>query len=65
MAVCFEDYREFDGVWLATRIHAVLKSPTAGEGTQTWTYTQIVHNQEVPSSLFEMPAELRETAKAK
>lgn len=59
MTVSFQDYREFDGIRMATRIHAVLSSPTAGEGTQTWTYTEIVHGEEIPPSLFEMPGSLR------
>lgn len=60
MEVILSDYREFDGLWMATKVHANLRSPSFGEGTQTWTYTQIEHGEEIPDSLFERPAELSE-----
>ena len=65
MQIYFREYKEFDGVWLATQIHVELESPITGKGTQTWTFTEIVHNEDIPASLFEMPEGLRKTAKAK
>jgi hypothetical protein len=62
MDVFIEDYREFDGVWSPMTIHADLKSPNFGEGTQIWTYTNVEYDLKVPASLFEMPEELRESA---
>lgn len=55
-----EDYREFDGVWLPTRVRHVLSSETFGKGTQTWIYTSIEHNVELPASLFRVPEDLLE-----
>jgi hypothetical protein len=59
MEVFLSDYREFDGVWLATKIHANLNSPSMGNGTQIWTYTDIEHKEEISAGLFVMPDELR------
>jgi len=54
----FEDYREFDGVWLATRVRQVLSSSSFGTGTQIWTYDTIEHDMAVPASLFQVPEDL-------
>jgi hypothetical protein len=54
----FEDYREFDGVWLATRVRQVLSSSSFGTGTQIWTYDTIEHDLAVPASLFQVPEDL-------
>ena len=53
-----EDYREFDGVWLATRVRQVLSSSSFGSGTQIWTYDNFEHNVSIPASLFQVPEEL-------
>lgn len=58
-------YREFDGVWLPTKVHTVLSSPAFGKGTQTWTYTKIEHGVKTASALFKMPAELANRATKK
>ena len=60
MEVFFEDYGEFDGVWMPTTVRALLNSPTMGKGTQTWTYSRIEHDKKISPSLFEMPEELRD-----
>ena len=57
--VLVKDYREFDGVWLPTRIVQRLRSANLGEGTQTWTYSAIQHGVEIAPSLFQVPEELR------
>ncbi len=55
-----EDYREFDGVWLATRVHQVLNSSSFGTGTQIWTYENIEHDVSIPASLFQVPEDLEQ-----
>ncbi len=52
------DYREFDGVWLHTKVRQVLTSPQVGEGTQTWTYTEVQNNVKIAPTLFVVPDEL-------
>jgi hypothetical protein len=64
MEVSYQDYREFDGIWYATRIHTVLELPDVGTGTQTWTFTEVDHEAKIPASLFEMPDSLRTADKA-
>ncbi len=52
----FENYKEFDGVWLPTTRRHLLTSPTLGlVSTQTWVYQTIQHNVVVPDSLFLAP----------
>jgi hypothetical protein len=60
MEVFITDYREFDGIWVAMKVHANLDSPSMGKGTQTWTYTDVDHEEKVSVTLFEMPDEIRE-----
>ena len=55
-----EGYREFDGVWLPTRVRQTLHSKRFGEGTQLWTYDGVEHDVKIPASLFKMPDEVRD-----
>ena len=55
----FEDYREFDGVWLPTTIRELLSSPLIGKGTQVWNYSEIQHNKKITPTLFKMPEEVQ------
>jgi hypothetical protein len=64
MEVLYQNHREFDGVWFATRVHVVLTSPLVGSGSQTWTFSKIVHNEKIPPSLFKMPEGLIEAEEA-
>lgn len=57
------NYRQFDGVWIPAEIHQLLNSEKLGTGYQTWSYTQIRHNQEFSPKLFEMPDEVRNQLK--
>lgn len=61
--VLMEDYREFDGVWIAMRQVHTLKIPGFEEGTQVWQYEKIVHNADIAASLFELPPELKTSDK--
>ena len=54
----FEDYREFDGVWLSTRVRQVLSSSSFGAGTQIRTYENFEHDVSIPASLFQVPEDL-------
>ncbi|MFT5051573.1 MAG: hypothetical protein ACI8QZ_002992 [Chlamydiales bacterium] len=64
MVVFYRDYREFDNVWVATTVHAELNSPSQGEGTQTWTFSEIEHNTKISKPLFDVPEELMEAEHA-
>jgi hypothetical protein len=55
-----EEYREFDGVWLPTRVRALTDSERWGKGTQVFVYSEVEHDVEIAESLFELPEELRE-----
>jgi len=63
MEIFFEDYREFDAIWMPTTIRMIMRSEAMGEGTQTWTYSKIEHNKKISSSLFKLPEELRDRAR--
>jgi len=58
MEVYFRDYQEFDGLWVAMTVHAVLKTADGEDGSQTWTWSKVEHNKKVSLSLFELPEEL-------
>lgn len=58
LSAYYENYREFDGIWLPTTVRQELDSEYYGEGVQTWTYSSIQHNVEMPTQLFEVPDEL-------
>ena len=55
----YENYREFDGVWFATKISHTMH---IGEstGTQVHTYDSITINGDVDKALFEVPDELKD-----
>jgi len=65
MEVSIGAYKQFDGVWLPTRVRAVLTSPKYGKGTQTWVYAKIEHGCKISPKLFAMPPEVREQVEAK
>lgn len=60
MEVLLQEYRQFDDVWLATKIVQNMNIEQFGEGNQIWTYNEIEHNVDVPESLFEMPEEVKQ-----
>ena len=59
METFLEEYREFDGVWLPTTVRQLLSSSSFGTGTQTWTYESVEHDVSIPTSLFQVPEDLR------
>ncbi len=59
METFLEEYREFDGVWLPTTVRQLLSSSSFGTGTQTWTYESVEHDVSIPTSLFQLPEDLR------
>ena len=60
MEIFLEDYTCIGEIWEPMIVRVVLDSANFGKGTQIWTYSKIEHNVKIPTSMFELPEELKQ-----